>query len=89
MPMWSTEFEAILRPHCRFVAPAEEIDADAPLRGLGVGSIDMLTMLVEIEDGLGVALPDAVLTGEEFGTPRLLWRVICELAAARSDAVNG
>jgi len=39
-------------------APPEEIDLDASLAGLGLDSLDTVTMLFELETRLGIEIPD-------------------------------
>lgn len=85
-PGWPAEFERILRAHCRFVAPGEPIDADAPLALLGVDSLQMLSMIVQIEETFDVLVPDTMLTGDEFGSAGAAWRAVLVLRGAGGDA---
>ena len=38
--------------------PPETIDLDAALADLGLDSLDTVTMIFELETGLGIAIPD-------------------------------
>ncbi len=83
MLIWSSAFETILRARCLFADPDRPIDPDIPLTLLGVDSVQMLRMIVEIEDILHIKVPDAVLASAVFGTARSVWGAVAELVDAR------
>lgn len=67
--------ERILRAHARFLSPGVDIDPDAPLASLGVDSLDIIELIVQLEGTFDVEIPpDRV-----FSTPASMWRLLCEL----------
>jgi len=75
------KFDALLRRHCRLVAPGSPIDPDALLATLGVDSLEVVEMIVAIEDEFDLAIPQEMLTPEVFATPATIWQAIGELSA--------
>jgi acyl carrier protein len=59
---------------------AEEIDADAPLfgEGLGLDSIDALQLVVAMEKDFGVVVPDAATGTTVFASVRAMAGYIAE-----------
>src|ERR1700728_1703919 len=47
---WPQEFDDLLRSHCRFVGPGTEIDPGASLPELGMDSLEVVELIVELED---------------------------------------
>ncbi len=72
----TTDFDRVLRRHCRYVAPDDPIPPGASLVGLGVDSMGTLELF---ESTFSVLVPDESLTPETFSTPEHLWRVISAL----------
>ena len=58
----------------------DEIDADAPLfgEGLGLDSIDALQLVVAMEKDFGVVVPDAATGTKVFGSVRSMAEYIAE-----------
>ena len=58
----------------------DEIDADAPLfgEGLGLDSIDALQLVVAMEKDFGVVVPDAATGTRVFMSPRSMAEYIAE-----------
>lgn len=59
---------------------AAEPDADAvlehPFDELGVDSLAMVNLIVELENALGITMPDEILTPEAFASPGTLWKAL-------------
>ncbi len=72
----SPEFETVLRRHLKYLAPDAALDPDAPLNKLGLDSMKAVDLVFDLEDELGVALPDEAMTSETFGTARSLWAAL-------------
>ena len=71
--------EQILRPHARFLAADADIDPDLSLASLGVDSLDIIELVVQIEDTFDVEIPPDRVTPETFSTPASIWRLLCQL----------
>ena len=80
---WPREFEQILRRHCLFADPAAPIGADVSLTVLGMDSLQVLGMIVDIEDAFAVTVPDTMLTGDQFATPGSVWENVRGLIAGQ------
>jgi acyl carrier protein len=79
-------FGAILRRHLKYLDGDAEIPVQAPLRDLGLDSMQAVELLFDLEDELGVVLPDSAMTAETFATAESLWAAI-ERAADASARV--
>lgn len=69
-------FVEVLRRQCRFVEPDAPIDMDASLESLGVDSLGMVSLVVDLEDEFQMAIPDELMTDEVFATPTALWTAL-------------
>lgn len=70
--MNDTAFGAILRRHLKYLTGDAEIPFDGPLKDLGLDSMEAVELLFDLEDELGVVLPDSAMTAETFATARSL-----------------
>ncbi|GAB2975390.1 phosphopantetheine-binding protein [Amycolatopsis acidiphila] len=52
----------------------QEMTAEAPLRELGLDSMQSIELLFALEDTFSIRLPEDVLTEETFSTAGRLWR---------------
>jgi acyl carrier protein len=82
-------FEAILQRHL----PLSEADLppDVPLADLGLDSLGTVRLVMAIEDGLRISIPDDLLIPETFATANTLWKVISGLLkeiSAESVLIN-
>jgi acyl carrier protein len=75
---WSPEFDAILRRHLPL--NGGPVPPQADLASLGLDSLGTVSLVMELEDTLGIAIPDEVLVPETFRTADALWQVIAHLA---------
>lgn len=73
MPVWGEHFESPVRRRLPNLAANDALLADTQPRDLGIDSLNMVSLLDELEDGYGVTTDEA-LTAETFATPRPLWR---------------
>jgi acyl carrier protein len=71
--------ERILRAQARFLAAGADIDPDLSLASLGVDSLDIIELVVQIEGTFDVEIPPDRVTPETFSTPASIWRLLCEL----------
>jgi acyl carrier protein len=73
------DLERILRTHARFLAPGTHIDPDLSIASLGVDSLDIIELVVELEGRFDVEIPPDQVTPETFSTPASIWRLLCQL----------
>jgi acyl carrier protein len=71
--------EQILRAQARFLAAGTDIDPDLPLASLGVDSLDIIELVVQLEGKFDVEIPPDRVTPQTFATPASIWRLLCEL----------
>ncbi|MEU8265846.1 phosphopantetheine-binding protein [Sphaerisporangium sp. NPDC049002] len=76
------EFQNILRPHLPY-AGSDDFSACDDLAGLGLDSMGVVQLLVALEDGYDIELPDDILDEETFATVGSLWRALSALVAAQ------
>lgn len=74
-------FEAVLRKRLKYLAADAEIPDDAQLKDLGLDSMEAVELLLDLEDELGIVLPDEAMTAETFATASSL-RAAVEAATA-------
>ena len=77
--MLERSLEQILRANARFLAAGADIDPDLSLASLGVDSLDIIELVVQIEGKFDVEIPPYRVTPETFSTPASIWRLLCEL----------
>jgi acyl carrier protein len=82
---WPEEFERIIRRYCRFADPAQPIDPDTSLTLLGMESLQILGMIVDIEDTFAVLVPDSMLTADQFSTAGSVWNSVRLLLAPERE----
>jgi acyl carrier protein len=85
-PTMDPAFEAVLRPRLPYLTDDAELSPDAPLRELGLDSMQAVELVFDLEDALDVQLPDEAMTAETFATAASLW---VALTAARDEAGVG
>jgi acyl carrier protein len=82
MEGWPAEYESILRDHLPGLEPAEPIVEELNLADCGLDSIGMVSLLIALEDGLDMRVPDELLGTGTFATAGTLWEVVRQ---ARAD----
>lgn len=76
VPEWDDRFDALLREHLSGLAPETPLRADDDLRGLGLDSMAMVQVLLDVEQAYQVMLPDDALSSSTFSTPQTLWNAV-------------
>jgi acyl carrier protein len=71
--------EQILRAHSRFIAAGADINPNMSLTSLGVDSLDIIELLVQIEGEFDLEIPPEQVTPETFATPASIWRLLCQI----------
>lgn len=69
-------FEAVLRRHLNRLPAGEPLPPDEPLKNLGLDSMQAVDLVFDLEDELGVALPDEAMTADTFATASSLWEAL-------------
>jgi acyl carrier protein len=82
---WDARYEELLRAHLPYATGAF-VATDA-LADLGLDSLGVVSLLVDIEAGYGVEFPDELLTAEAFATVGSLWETLSSVVEAQ--AVGG
>ena len=73
------KLEQILRAHARFLSAGIDIDPELSLASLGVDSLDIIELVVQIEGEFDMEIPPDRVTPETFSTPASIWRLLCQL----------
>ena len=79
---WNPRFEETLRKHLP-LARDVKIGADSVLADLGLDSMELVSLLLDMEDAFGVTIPDELLVSATFATAGSLWDAVSSLAGAR------
>ncbi|MEV5599406.1 phosphopantetheine-binding protein [Streptomyces sp. NPDC052496] len=78
-----SSFTDLLRRHLRFLPADQPLETTAPLRDLGLTSMQAIEVMFDIEDLYGVSLDDDQLNDTTFSTAGHLWQAVDD---ARSRA---
>ncbi|MEW2193673.1 phosphopantetheine-binding protein [Streptomyces microflavus] len=81
--MWDGRFEEVLRRHLP-AGDSVELRADHELSKLGLDSLEIIRLLLDMEESYAIAFPDERLTGETFQTVASLWAALCEVVAEQT-----
>ena len=81
MEMDDATFEAILRKRLRHLDAEAALPDDAALQELGLDSMQAVELLLDLEDELGIVLPDDAMTAETFATPGSLKAAVLSVEA--------
>lgn len=74
-------FEAILRKRLKHLEPGAALPEDALLKDLGLDSMEAVELLLDLEDELGIVLPDEAMTAETFATASSLREAVAGAVA--------
>lgn len=83
---WDDRYEALLRAYGDLLDEGDAIDADTNLQSIGLDSLTLVQLVVELEESFEVTLPDEAFTIETFETAGSLWAAIDE--ARRADQLS-
>jgi acyl carrier protein len=73
-------FEAVLRRHLKFLPAGAPLPDEAALPELGLDSMQAVELLFDLEDEIGVTLPDGAMVAETFATVASLRRAVTAAA---------
>lgn len=89
--IWPAEFDVLIRTHCRFVEPQDQLDPQAPMHMLGADSLEVVELIVDLEAQFKISFTEDLLTPQAFATPMTIWSTVDLLrkkqAPTGSDAV--
>jgi acyl carrier protein len=82
--VWDATFEAMLRVYLPYGGEGP-LGADDVLADLGLDSMSVVSLLVDLEAGYGIEFPDELLTAETFDTVGSLWTALSGVTGVRVD----
>ncbi|HEX5116512.1 MAG TPA: acyl carrier protein [Pseudonocardiaceae bacterium] len=71
-------FETVVRRHLTWLDAGEPLPTERPLKDLGLDSMRAVDLVFDLEDELGVVLPDEAMTANTFATAGSLWAAVTE-----------
>ena len=81
-------FEQLLRRRCRFMAADANLDPQAPLAMLGIDSLAVVELIVDIEDQYSIEIPQELLTPEVFACAASIWLALRDLVNLDTTAAT-
>lgn len=75
MADWPPEFEVVLLPYLE-AAGEPPLPADVPLVTLGLDSMGVVGLIVDLEEQFGFSFPEEDVAPSSFHTARTLWSVV-------------
>ncbi|MEV0729719.1 MULTISPECIES: phosphopantetheine-binding protein [Polymorphospora] len=79
---WDDTFITVLRKHLKLLAADDPLAPDASLVELGLDSLEMVGLLIDLESVYGISFPDSEMNFETFASAERLWAVVARLRAA-------
>jgi acyl carrier protein len=86
MTDWDGQFETIVRSVLTALPRNEPLPPAVDLPALGLDSLNMIRLIIEVEGHYRVEIPDDRITPETCATPDTLWRLVSGLIADRMKA---
>jgi acyl carrier protein len=79
-PVWPKRFEEVLSLHLPATAEADQgWEPDVPLRDMGIESLAIVGLMMDLEVQFDFLFPDECVTIETFHSAASLWAVVSEL----------
>lgn len=82
-------FQRLIRSRCRFLLPDDPLGPDTSLADLGVDSLEIVELIVDIEDTYGIEVPLEFLTPEMFASPGTIWQGFRGMIAEAGNGAPG
>ena len=79
---WGDPFITVLSKHLKLLPPGEPLAPDASLVELGLDSLEMVGLLIDLETAYGISFPDSEMNFDTFASAERLWTVVTRLQAA-------
>ncbi|MGX1673384.1 acyl carrier protein [Streptomyces sp. NPDC055400] len=80
--MWDHKFETLLRDRLPGLDADAPLTEDLPLAAFGLDSMATVGLIVAIEEGYGMPLPDDAVAPANFITPATVWELVSSLDGA-------
>lgn len=74
--------EAVVRPHLKFLAPDESLDAARSLGEAGLDSMASIDLLLDLEKNFGISISDDDLDENSFETLAGIQKLVAKSARA-------
>ncbi|MEU0213418.1 phosphopantetheine-binding protein [Streptomyces canus] len=71
--VWPDRFEHIIRKYVPLLPKDKDLPPEAALADLGLDSLGIVSLIIDLEDAFDFAIPDESLTAQTFSTPAGLW----------------
>jgi len=78
-------FQAVVRPHLRFLKQTDPFPMGENLGKLGLDSMAAINLLLDLEKEFQIQIPDSLLTAESFETGEGLMNMLSPLIPAESS----
>jgi aryl carrier-like protein len=75
------ELEELLRAHLPDLGADQQLRPDEPLLGLGLDSVRMVALIVDMESVYSVSLPEGLMSAETFHSARTLHQALVRCGA--------
>jgi acyl carrier protein len=79
---WPQEFEDVLVPQLPDHEAGAALDPDEPLSDVGLTSLAVVGLMVDLENRFGFEFAEEWVTAETFYSARSLWSVVAQHLAA-------
>jgi acyl carrier protein len=76
MPDWPQRFEDVLLPYLTSYDAQQPLESDTPLALLGVDSMAVVGLMIELEAEFDVSFPEEEVNAQTFYSPGSLWSVV-------------
>ncbi|WP_329173324.1 acyl carrier protein [Streptomyces sp. NBC_01477] len=84
--MWSSRFERLLRRFIPLLPDSDPLYPDTPLADVGLDSLGIAGLVIELEEFFGFSFPEEKLTVATFRTSAELWAEISPLLGQTEGA---
>jgi len=78
----------VLRRHCRFVEADDVIAPGSTLPELGMDSLEVVELIIDLEDCFDFSFPETLLTPEVFVGPSTIWEAIGPVITMAAEAAR-
>lgn len=75
IPAWTPSFETVVSSHLPLLGE-DPLSPDSSLADMGLDSLALVALLVDLESQFDVMFPDELLNQETFKTAGSLWEVV-------------
>ena len=82
---WDHAFDNELRKHLKLLPQEQALAPDAGLVDLGLDSLGVVSLLVQLESLYQISFPDSAMTFETFASPATLWAAVARLQGGASQ----